>query len=64
MTEVAEFKTNYQSGARDVQYNPTTPETFASAYEQNTIEVCESCPPHAPARFQGRSVCPPLARSR
>ena len=39
MVEVAEYRTNYQSGARDVQFNPKNPETFASAYEQNSIEV-------------------------
>ena len=39
MAEVAEYRTNYQSGARDVQFNPQNPDMFASAYEQNSIEA-------------------------
>jgi len=39
MAEVATYKTSYNSGARDVQFHPTEPDKFASAYEQNTIEV-------------------------
>jgi hypothetical protein len=39
LREVTQYRTPYQSGVRDVQYNPVQHTRFASAHEQSTIEV-------------------------